>query len=636
MHPHFPAVAICALVFTLVSILWRTGVFQFFELELYDRQLRTRPRSAAEASRVIVIGITEGDIQRAATYPSPDDVLCGVLEKLTQAEPAAIVVDLYRDLPVPGKDPEGTKKLAEFWRSHPNILAIQRLGLGNEPAVRPPSFLTNDAHQVGFNDFSVDYKVDDTARRALLIMDDGDEQYYGVGFLAAQLYLQQFNIELEQDENHTEQFQLGKAKLRPFEPDDGAYVNADARGLQILLDFRGPATFPTYSITDVLTGKIPAEVLHGNVVIIGPLASSLKDHLITPLAKRFPGLLMHAHVVNQLLRQAIEGQQPLHFWNEWQEALWLFAWCAAGTAIGLWVKSPLTFVAAIAIGVGVLFGAYQLFFAADIWLPVVAPAFALAGAAVLGTSHQAYLEKKQRDMLMQLFSQHVSTEIAADIWRQREQFMDGHSPKAQVITATVLFTDLQGFSAKAESLPPDALLAWLNEYMEVMAALVEQHGGMVLKYMGDAIMAVFGAPIPCVKESEICGDAANAVRCALAMGEQLDLLNSSWTERGLPTTEMRVGIATGSLVSGSIGGAKRLEYTVTGDTVVIAKRLESAEKGSTDLEKVSESCRVLIAESTNTMLGPSFHVREVGPMLLEGKHRSVGAYVVLRTSGDQK
>jgi class 3 adenylate cyclase len=120
------------------------------------------------------------------------------------------------------------------------------------------------------------------------------------------------------------------------------------------------------------------------------------------------------------------------------------------------------------------------------------------------------------------------------------------------------------------------------------------------------------------------------------MGEQLDHLNASWTERGLPTTQMRVGIATGSLVSGSIGGAKRLEYTVTGDTVVIAKRLESAEKGSTDLEKVSESCRVLIAESTNTMLGSCFHVREVGPMLLEGKHRSVGAYVVLRTSGDQK
>jgi len=238
-------------------------------------------------------------------------------------------------------------------------------------------------------------------------------------------------------------------------------------------------------------------------------------------------------------------------------------------------------------------------------------------------------------MLMQLFSRHVSANIALDIWRHRDQFMDGHRPKAQVITGTVFFTDLEGFSAKAETLSPDALLAWLNEYMEVMAALVEKHGGMVNKYMGDAIMAVFGAPIPRLKREEIEEDAANAVRCALAMGAHLDWLNASWAQRGLPTTSMRVGIATGDLVSGTIGGAKRLEYTVTGDTVVTAKRLESAEKQSKHFEKVSLSCRVLIAENTYAMLGSQFKVREVGPMQLEGKHRSVRAYVVTGFNPEQ-
>ena len=636
MRPLFPAAVVCALAFTLVFLLWRAGLFQFFELQLSDRLLRSRPRSPAEAAKVVVIGISEDDIQREATYPIPDDVLCDALTKLANASPAVVIVDLYRDLPVPGKDPAGTANLTRFWAAHPNILAIQRLGLGDEPAVRAPGFLKNNSDQIGFNDFSVDYKVDDTARRALLIMDDGTRQYYAVAFLAAQLYLQPLGIELSQDENNQQHFRLGKAELWPFEPNDGPYLNADARGLQILLDFRGPAKFPTYSLTDLLTEKIPPEILRGNVVLIGPLASSLKDHLITPLAKRFPGVLMHAHVVNQLLRQAVNGEPSVRFWNEWQETLWLLFWCAAGTAIGFRVESPLTFVLAIVIGAGALYGAYSLAFGAGLWLPLICPAVAFACAAVLGISHQAYVEKKQRDVLMQLFSRHVSTDIAADIWRRREQFMEGNRPKAQIITATVCFTDLERFSAKAESLPPDALLAWLNEYMEVMATLVEQHGGIVTKYMGDAIMAVFGAPIPRENEAERHADAINAVRCALAMGQHLDRLNASWLERGVPTTGMRVGLATGALVSGSIGGSKRLEYTVTGDTVVIAKRLESAGKTSTQFEKASISCRVLIAESTHAMLGSHFHVRDVGSMQLEGKNQSVGAYVVIGENGAQK
>ena len=638
IHPLFPATVICALVFSLVFILWRTGMFQFFELQLYDRLLRARPRSAAEASKVVIIGINEDDIQSGEAYPIPDDILLDALQKLMSREPAAVVVDLYRDLPVPGKDPQGTRQLADFWVAHENILAIERLGLNDQPSVRRPRFLQgrDHNHQVGFNDFPVDYTVDDTARRALLIMDDGKESYSSVGFLAAQLCLQPLGIELDASEVSMRHFPLGKSNFWSFEPNDGPYVNADARGFQILLDFRGPAKFPTYSLTDVLMEKVPAESLRGNVVLIGLLASSLKDHLITPLAKRFPGVLMHAHAVNQLLRHAVEGQRPIRFWNEWQETLWLFFWCAAGAVIGLQMKSPLAFVLVIVSCAGGLFGAFWLAFAADLWLPVVTPAVAFTGAAVLGTSHQAYLEKKQRDVLMQLFSRHVSADIAADIWRQREQFMQGHSPKAQVITATVFFTDLKGFSAKAEALPPDALLAWLNEYMEVMAALIEQHGGMVNKYMGDAIMAVFGAPIPRVKEAEIRQDAVNAVRCALAMGQHLDQLNSSWAERGLPTTAMRVGVATGALVSGSIGGSKRLEYTVTGDTVVIAKRLESAEKESTHLEKASLSCRILIAETTYAMLGSRFKVREVGPMQLEGKHQSVGVYVVMGADGGKQ
>lgn len=632
-HPLLPSLLVTVLTYSLLAILWRHGLFQFFELQLYDRLVRARQHTTAEASRIVVIGITEEDIQRGKSYPIPDDVLLTALQKLTAAGPAAVVVDVYRDLPVPGQDPEATERLAEFWKANENILAIERLGLNEQPSVRRPIFLRHDDynHQVGFNDFPVDYAVDDTARRALLIMDDKDEAHYSVAFIAAQLCLQPLGLELDLG-TAERSISLGRSTIPRFRPNDGAYVDADARGFQILLDFRGPENFQTYTFTDVLADKVPPEALRGNVVLIGLLASSMKDHLITPLAKRFPGVMLHAHAVHQLLRQAIDGQRPIRFASESQETLWLLFWCALGALIGLHVKSPVGFVLSMTAAAGTLFGGYWFAFYADLWLPAVTPATGFFVAAVLGTSFQAYVEKKERDVLMQLFSRHVSSEIAINIWHHRDQFMDGHIPKAQDVKATVIFTDLAGFSGKAETLRPDALLAWLNEYMEVMSTLVEKHGGMVNKYMGDAIMAVFGVPIPRTRESEIRADAVNAVNCALQMAQELDRLNHSWAERGLPTTHMRIGVATGDLIGGSIGGLKRLEYTVTGDTVVIAKRLESAKKEAT-LEKASLSTRILIAESTNAMLGSRFKVRGIGPMILEGKHLSVDVFVVIGLEG---
>jgi adenylate cyclase len=624
-----PWLVICTLVFGLTSAVWQLGLFQFFELQAYDYFLRSQPRSGREADKVVIVGITEDDIQLLKKYPVPATPLNECLEALILQRPAALVLDLYRDLSVTGTTQEEEERFARCFKEHPNVLAIRRLGLDDTTGVSAPPFLQDNLDQAGFNDSSVDYKVDGTARRVTLSMEQGGQQHFFVSMLAAMLFLQTRDIHLVQDPTNPARFQLGRATLLPFEPNDGPYVNADARGLQALLDFRGPAHFPTYTFNEARSGKIPAEALRGKVVLIGLMASSVKDYIATPLFNRYPGVLLHAHVINQLLRYAIDGESPIHFWREGQETLWLLAWCAAGTLVGLTVRTPWLFVALVLGGVAALLAIYWLSLLTGLWLLLVAPATAYTTAAAIGTSHQAQREKRQRDMLMQLFSRHVSSSIAVEVWRQREQFMEGHRPKPQVLTGTVFFSDLKGFTGKAETLSPEELLTWLNEYMEMMAALIEEHDGMVIRYMGDAIMAAFGAPIPRTSKAEIQQDASNAVRCALRMGRQLDELNRSWKTRGLPTTTMRIGIATGPVVSGSIGGSRRLEYTVTGDTVVTAKRLESAHKESADLEMASASCRILVSEATARLLGPRFKVREVGPMLLEGKHEAVVAYVAI-------
>jgi adenylate cyclase len=238
-------------------------------------------------------------------------------------------------------------------------------------------------------------------------------------------------------------------------------------------------------------------------------------------------------------------------------------------------------------------------------------------------------EKKERALLMQLFSRHVSTEVAEAIWQERDQFMDGGRPRSQKFTVTVLFTDLRGFTSVSEKIDPQALLDWLNIYMEAMAQLVMEHGGVVDDYFGDAIKADFGVPLPRVTQAEIAQDAVAAVNCALAMERELKRLNSALQQQDLATVQMRIGIFTGPVVAGSLGSAQRLKYTTVGDTVNVASRLESFEKDLTDPDLAYSPCRILVGDTTLRHLDHQFVTKKVGETNLKGKDEKVTIYRVI-------
>jgi adenylate cyclase len=276
----------------------------------------------------------------------------------------------------------------------------------------------------------------------------------------------------------------------------------------------------------------------------------------------------------------------------------------------------------------VLGGIAWIAFGLGWWIPFVAPAVAFVPAVTLVTSYISFQEKKQRGQLMQLFSKQVSPDIAQAIWEQREMFLAGQRPRSQKLTATVLFTDLEGFSTTSEKMDPAALMDWLNEYMEAMANTITAHQGVIEKYIGDAIMAVFGVPLARTSEDEIRRDARNAVRCALAMGVKIDELNAQWSERGLPVCGMRIGIHTGPLVAGSLGSTDRQEYTVLGDSVNTASRLESFDKDWVDPHWPRSNCRILISEATHRLLDGQFQTNRVGSMNLKNKNEPVTLYRV--------
>jgi adenylate cyclase len=197
----------------------------------------------------------------------------------------------------------------------------------------------------------------------------------------------------------------------------------------------------------------------------------------------------------------------------------------------------------------------------------------------------------------------------------------------------VLFTDLQGFTTISEELGPENLLDWLNGYMEAMVRIINAHGGVVNKFIGDSVMAVFGVPIARESDDAIARDALRAVECAVDMRERIATLNEELEKRGLPRIISRVGIFTGPLVAGCIGGSDRLEYTVLGDTVNVASRLEGFGKDMADLAASGGECRILAGEATMTLLGNRFETFHVGEVFLKGRKEAVRVYLVATRKG---
>jgi adenylate cyclase len=617
---------VCA---TVISVRNLRGL-EFLELAAYDYYLRFRPSDTGELTqtpRIVLVTVSEEDIHRQGRWPLSDRVLASLLKILGNYHPRAIGLDIYRDIPVP----PGSKELEDVFSEFQNIIVTSKKVGDDKSATIPHPYMVKNMDLVGFNDIVTDRGG--IVRRGLLFLDDGQTTSYSFPLLMTMLYLDAEGITLQGDKENPEYFRLGKTTFIPFESNDGGYIKADARGYQFLLDFsdiRRP--FTSFSLSDVLSGKVPVEAFKDKMILIGVTAVSLKDFFFTPFNEgmesdnRISGVELHGRIVSQLLRSALEGSRPFRHMKEYHEWAWIFFWSLIGGILGLLGRSFWRFFLLGAVSVSLLLFVTSFAFRFGWWIPVVPSAISWMVSDVMVTAYILYREKVERALLMQLFSRHVSPAVAGAIWQQREQFMDGGRPRSQKLTATVLFTDLKGFTTVSEGLDPQTLMDWLNEYMESMAHIVIEHGGVINKYIGDSIMAVFGVPVARTNDPETDRDAVNAVNCALSMSERLKILNIDWRERNLPATKMRIGIYTGQLVAGSLGSAQRMEYTVIGDTVNIASRLESFDK---DFEgDPGSDCRILIGDETLRRLGSGFSTEKVGVVSLKGKDEKVVIYIV--------
>lgn len=618
-EPLAGCLAIAAFAAIAVTCLQNWGALQGLELYAYDQVLLLRPNALID-QRITVIGETEADIRRYG-HPLPDQILADALLRLEQAEARVVGVDKYRDAGVP----PGSEKLNSVLRQYENIVWIFFSGNLSGEYIAPPPALADKPEQTGFSDVLED--GDGVLRRGLLFLDVGGKSHYSFPLLIALHYLAKENIGAETGENGD--LRLNGVGLPRIGGRFGAYARIDTGGYQVMLEYPGlPQAFKFYALSDLLDGLVPAEALKDKIVLLGGTAPSLQDYRLLPREFRQYGVQQHGYFVSQLLNTAIKQSPPLRALPDNVEAIYLFFWALAGSWVGLrrvgmyWVLLAIgiEFVALIALNV--------LLFNQGWWLPMIAPLFGWACSVGLSMLFFSSRERAERRQLMQLFASHVSAEVADRLWESREQFFREGGVRPDTLTATVLFTDLCNFTTVAENMEPLVLMKWLNQYMEEISGCIIEQGGVINKYIGDAVMAVFGVPIKSETEAAIAADAQRAVQCAMEFSERLRLLNQRWQSEGLPTITMRTGICTGSLVAGSLGGSLRREYTVIGDTVNTAARLESYDKSFAQPD-LQQPCRILIGETTYQLVRHLYQARMVGECQLKGKNKFSKIYQIL-------
>ncbi len=595
----------------------------------YDLLVRTQTRVPPSSSPIVLIGVTEDDIQTLGRWPLTDDMLADLLEDLIHHNPRAIGIDIYRDLAVP----PGTRRLTSLLEQDNRIIAVEKVGSNLATGVPAPPVLRG-TDRVGFNNIVLD--PDGRVRRTLLFVDDGETVYYAFGLRLALLHLAQEGILPQPGKPDPQFLRLGSTTLAPLEPYDGGYAGADTRGYQVMLDYReGGLPFPVYSLAAVKDGSMGAAAIRDKIVIVGVMAESVKDIFFTPYDSHLsqsPGLsgpVIHAHQVSQLLATALDDVTPISFPGERQEALWLLVLSLLGGLVGRWIRSVMAYALFACGGLAVLVGTAYVAFSAGWWIPFAPQAVAWLTSMALATAYVMSHERAEHRVLMQLFSKHVSPEVAETIWREREQVLAGGRLRPHLVVGSVLFSDIKGFTSISERLDPEDLMEWLNAYMASMTRIVMKHGGIVDDYAGDGLKADFGVPVPRTDEESICRDARNAVDCALAMGVVLEEINARFRRDGLPAVSIRVGVNTGPIVVGTLGSADRLKYTSIGDAVNVASRLEGLkDASSTPNDRLDSSCRVLVSGATFNRLNGEYESRYLGNFNLKGKTREAAVYQI--------
>jgi len=623
---------LAALVLSLVLDL--SGAIQPYRLKTLDALFRRVPLPAA-SPQVVVVTVDQPDLDffktQGVTWPWPRQLYAPLIEYCRWAGAKAVIFDiLFTEASSYGA--EDDQKFARAAAAAGNVALpfflsreakppnpseadlLKQAGLtipgpapGDPPGYRsvvtPIPGLLAAAGALGNVESRPD--ADGIYRRVRLVAPFQDKWLPNLGFAAFHRFGATAPL----------QFVPGGLKVGDLA------IPLDGEG-QFLLKFRGPSrSHKRFSAANLIASEArrqhgqppiyPPADFAGKWVLVGLTAPGLLDLKASPVAAIYPGVEVHATLLDNLLRG--DFLRPAPIWAMWGGML---AFSAAMVLVVLFfsgLAATLTGFAALALAyLGLVIGAFHYGW----WADPVLPGIALALSFTLAAAYSYATEGRQKLYIRRMFGQYMSDTVINHLLEHPEK-LDLGGERRRV---TLFFSDLAGFTTISERLSAETVVSLLNDYLSRMTEIILDEAGTVDKFEGDAIMAFWGAPL------DQPDQAARACRAALRQQAALQDLNRQFAGLDLPPLSMRIGLNTGDAIVGNLGSAKRFDYTVIGDTVNLASRLEGVNKfyGS----------HVMASEATAAECAGMVEFRELDLVAVKGKEQAIRVFEVLGLAGE--
>jgi len=629
------ALGLLTLVSTLIGLtLAQLGLLRTLELKTLDLRFRLLGDQEVASPGIVLIAIDDASLKTleplVGRWPWPRDVHAVLLQYLERAGASLVVFDLLfteRD----AQFPQGDTEFGHATAGSGNVL--HSLYLGNQDTG------ATDAGLLGAHSIPMQGDFDSFADAQFPISDIADPAE-ALGHVTATLDAdgpwRRYLLLAGHEGRLVPSLALSAAlaaKNRPLEDIAVAERRVDLANQSVPLDSDwrlpiwfngGPGTYEKYSYGQVFVSELQiregqepglaTEVFKDKIVIVGISAAGLHDLFTTPysggadesgagLGKMY-GFEIHAHVLDDLLHGRFLRQS-----SGWLVILAVIAMAFAGVWLTLFTSLPIASIGLVVLPLAWL-AKVHLSFGSQLQLPVVPVVLSWASALALGFVYQYWIESAEKRKVKRIFSRYVSPDVYSELLENPSAADLGGSRREM----SVLFSDLRGFTTFSEGRAPEEVIEQLNEYFAAMVEVVFVHRGTVDKFVGDMIMALFGAPL------EDPDHADNAVRCALAMQGRLAELNAVWRQQGRPELASGIGINSGEMVAGNLGSEKIQSYTVIGDNVNLGARIESLCK--------EYSAEILISEFTESRLSSDYAARELGEVTVKGKTQPVGIFQI--------
>ncbi len=617
----------------LVLLLYNTGnpLLDVLELKTYDmRLLRLAPQPPDD--RIVIAAVDEKSLAAFGRWPWNRDTQARIFERLDQLGAHVIASDVFFSEAAPGDErlqaaiaknrrtvlamtflsedadvrhvsAEQAKR--ELATVEPQAIAIVRHHGDTPMSARfeePKGLLVNlpriQAAAKYTGHINIHPDSDGAMRWASLVLPYRDHYFPSADVQAVRAYSGGPALTLRTNAEGIEALEIGER-----------LINTDEQG-RVLIRYYGPEqTFTTFSIADLLNRKFDATLVKDRIVLIGTTVKGIGDIRTTPYGPAFPGVEVRATIMQNILRGDFISRPG------WMIGVDMMLLLCVGVTLSFVL--PRLRVAAAAAVVTVVFGAYlgggfYLFETQRVWLNLTSPTLLLVLLFMSTTVVQYFLTESERRQIKSAFQHYLHPKLVDEVIRDIDQLKLGGAKRE----LTVLFSDIRGFTTTTETLAPEELVRLLNQYLTRMTEQVFRHDGMLDKYIGDAIMAVYGAPIHRPDHAVL------ACQTALDMMRELRTLRQQWQREKKPAFDIGIGINTGQMIVGNMGSENRFNYTVIGDAVNIGSRIES-------LNKVYGT-HILLSEFTYAQVHNTFKdIRKVDVTQIRGRETPVGIYELI-------